>query len=1566
MIFNIKEENKGIHQETSLDQLGQRIYAQIEFLTQGVNTIDYTPQSFNQFAQFTGIYGHLRKNLTDDAMSIIEGLVSLYGALSSVTDATGFISVLTLYVKTHNQTSLLGQIQKIATNLFSDMTPQSTERPKWLNDMSSALTNWKLLVNSPSFAKISRVVSLLVTLGITDRVSVSLGNFEIFAVEALNKQANAVDLIDAVVETISFFAEGAYQCFLSGSIKPLLFSSNQIVELEEKYIQLQSEWEFVRNGNLQKFSGKDESEFDKDLSDTIDTLNTLYKTMPNGTEKKIVQQKWEALSKIRADFVSSRVRGGLRKSPLCVKIYGNSGVGKSTFADLTLAAVLKAINAPSSPDHIVTLDERDKYMSSYRSYVTGIKLDDYGNSKADFWEAAPSDWIITICNNIRQAAIMADIANKGKVSIEPRCLTITTNVKELHAGVTSNNPMSILRRAHLHVTLKVRPEFLTDNMLDSQKVLDAFGSLDTINDIWLIDIEKPIGDGEGKQNFSSWQILHKDLNIHEYLNIVISKAISHDQQQTSIVDSFKDPASLIEICSTCNRMSNTCTCEMEPHFGERIATTIKDKVASTSIVVQKLQLVAETRIEDYAVDALLTGYASLAESPYSYWTSWIPEKAMDNDYVKAGILYAGQDWIGQALRTYALNYAICTIFIAAVLSRLSYFLSFFTCGICALYFFVCYAGVVEAKKHAYLQEIHKRRGVLPELFKSVRDKHVQYACGLFASLSVIYAVVKIVKALRVSLSMQGSLQPRCISDIQQRDEESNPWAPTTQVPTTASKYFATNDMARERIAKSLGQIVIGNQFSGAIAVTTGVLGIPFHFLPSETTNASFNLNGRIIKFILNPELAVRIGNADMALIFVPNTGPLRDIVPFFNTTNITNPTQATVVGLRQDRTMFDSRIMWQLTPGVSNGPYVFNGAYYNLTGMETFPGMCMSAIISETSRKTILGFHIGGVTGTSKGCGLSILQTDLTFALEALFAKSKTFVRGPQASELDDVVAGKKIVISTEVHKKCPTNWLEPDAAVEVYGSVTRSNAFESSVIPTPISPIVEEVCGVPNIYGPPKFKQPVVREDGHIDNQLWRPWYASLSTCSQPSIGFDPVDVDWAMDDYLYELKEVFGEQKELWEKDLRPLSNVEIVSGVDGKRFIDSMNSSTSMGYPIGGPKTNYLIDLDPTPSNACPRTFKPEIWALVEELNEKAKSGVFLNQIFGASLKDEPTKVTKEKVRVFQAAPIALQILIRKYFLPVARFLSMNPLLSECAVGINSHGPEWHELSEHMAKFGDERIIAGDFAKYDLRMPEQLTLTAFAVMMEIAQWSGNYTPLDLRVMRSIAHDVCSPLVAYNGTLVRFMGTNPSGQNMTVYINSIVNSLLHRLAFNDAYPQEELTQIGSELGLNRTATFRDLCAISTYGDDAKGSVRPGYDKFNHISMAEFLAKNDITFTMPDKESEPIAFMSRFEADFLKRKDMYNPDLKQYVGALDENSIFKSLHSIMKSKVVSPLTVSAMNLSGAMREFFFHGRRTYEFRQEQMKKIAKKANLSVPDLDITYDERVAQWNERYVTPVSL
>lgn len=1624
MTSTYNEENKGTHQEISQDS-GPCIHAKMELLLTQAGITTYQPQSFINLSNFMSIHAHLRDQLTDEALSKLEGLVALYGALSSTTNSTGFVSVITLYAKTHHSKSLVGQLTAIAKDLFTDFTPQSsTDRPQWLDDMTTALTNWKLLTSSPTFSKISRVLSLLVTLGVTDRVSCSLGNFELFAVEAQNKQANAIDLVDACIDTVTFFAEGAYQCFLSGSLKPLLFNSSTVIQLEEKYIRLSSLWEFVRNGNLQEFADMDESQFDKELVDTIEQMSQMYKTMPNGAEKRIVQQKWESLSMMQNEFIATRVTGGLRKSPICVKVFGNSGVGKSTMADLTMATCLKAMNAPSSPEYIVTLDEKDKYMSTYRSYVTGIKMDDYGNSKPEFWETAPSDWIIKICNNIRQAANMADLANKGKVNIDPRVLTLTTNIETLHAGVTSNNPMSILRRCNIHIELKVRPQFMTDNMLDSDKVLEHFGTLETINDIWLITVKKPIGDGPGKQNFSSWEIVEKDMNIFEFLDYAVQRAKKHNAHQTSLVESFKDPAQLIhicdvcghlkqkcicsdeplenitesqsdseepaqlcvtcgceqdcaceyephlgdilahsvEFCSGCDHIQQCCTCNYSPHFGERIASVIKDKVDTSSLQIRKLKLITETKVEDLTVKVLLEGYSKFSQSVYSSWTSYVPEQWMDNDYVKMGILSAGEDWIGQEVERYFRNYSLMVLFFTLFASQIHRTFAFAIFLLSVPYAVTCYAGVIEAKKNAYLVEIHRRRGVLPELFKSARDKHVQYACGIFASLSVLYGVAKVVKALRHSLSMQGSLMPTSIAEIRERDAQESPWTKTEPVPATNTNWFGSTKQAVDRVNKSLGQMFIGSKFSGAFAIDSNVVCMPYHLLPKETSPAKFIIGGRHIDFIMNPKLTYRIGEKDLVLVFVPNTGPLRKTKGFFMDTNMSQPMQATVVGLNASAEFFTSRILWQFTAGVSNGPYVFNGSYYSLSGLNSFAGMCMSPIISDTTRAGILGFHIGGITGTPRGCGITLLASELTSAIPALKELNKSFMLGPHAADIEDVVAGKKIVVSPEVHRKCPTNYIEEDSAVTVYGSVTRSNPFDSAVIPTPISSIVEEVTGVKNQWGPPKFVQPIIRDDGHTDQQRWKPWFASLDVCSKPSIGFDPAFVELCMDDYLLELKETFNFQSVLWKTDMRPLTDVEIVSGKDGQRFIDSMNTSTSMGYPIGGPKSNYLVDLEPTEHNAAPRTFTPDIWALADELTERAKQGVFLNQIFGSSLKDEPTKLSKEKVRVFQAAPIALQILIRRYYLPIARFLSMNPLLAECAVGINSHGPEWHDLCEHMAKFGDDRIIAGDYAKYDLRMPAQLTLTAFATMIEIARWSGNYTNEDVKIMEAIAHDVCTPLVAFNGTLIRFMGTNPSGQNMTVYVNSIVNSLLHRLAFFDSYSSEELKSIGTELELSRPATFRDMCAISTYGDDAKGSVRVGYDKFNHVSMANYLAKNDIVFTMPDKESAPVEFMSRFDADFLKRKDLFNPDLGVYVGALDENSIFKSLHSIIKSKVVTPLSVSAMNLDGALREWFYHGPQVYEERREQVSKIALKANLVVPGVLLSYQDRVNLWHEKYTS----
>jgi hypothetical protein len=274
----------------------------------------------------------------------------------------------------------------------------------------------------------------------------------------------------------------------------------------------------------------------------------------------------------------------------------------------------------------------------------------------------------------------------------------------------------------------------------------------------------------------------------------------------------------------------------------------------------------------------------------------------------------------------------------------------------------------------------------------------------------------------------------------------------------------------------------------------------------------------------------------------------------------------------------------------------------------------------------------------------------------------------------------------------------------------------------------------------------------------------------------------------------------------------------------------------------------------------------------------------------------------------------------------------------------------LANHVKKFGEDRILAGDYSKYDLRMPAQLMFASFRIMMDIGKHCG-YSDRDLKIMEGTATDICYPLMAYNGDLIQLLGSNPSGQPLTVYINDTGNSLLLRCAYFSIYKDRKTLP-----------KFRDVCALITYGDDAKGSVKEGYDEYNHISVAKFLEQHDMKFTMPDKESEPTPYMMDVEADFLKRKNVYCEDTGLIMGALDEESIFKSLHATLKSKALTKEQQSMQNIDGALREWFAHGREVYEARREQMQQVARLADIAhgCTVIHETYDDRLAVWKKRY------
>jgi hypothetical protein len=335
--------------------------------------------------------------------------------------------------------------------------------------------------------------------------------------------------------------------------------------------------------------------------------------------------------------------------------------------------------------------------------------------------------------------------------------------------------------------------------------------------------------------------------------------------------------------------------------------------------------------------------------------------------------------------------------------------------------------------------------------------------------------------------------------------------------------------------------------------------------------------------------------------------------------------------------------------------------------------------------------------------------------------------------------------------------------------------------------------------------------------------------------------------------------------------------------------------------------------------------------------------------ATLKDEATKVDSEKVRVFQAVALALGMGIRKYFLPIARVLSLNPELSESAVGVNAFSNQWDVLMSHAEKFAqDDRVVAWDYSKYDVRMNSQMTYAVLMTFIDIAEVCS-YGKDDLQIMNAMVADIIHPLIDYNGTMIMAYNMNTSGNNITVNINSVANSFYVRMGLFHACPEVQ--------------DFRQVVSAMTYGDDFKGSVASEYrERFNFRVFKEFLAEHGMKITDPNKTDKIEDDMAVDDADFLKRQSSYIPEIGTRIGKLTKSSMYKPLLANVKSKTETPEVVAISCVETYMHELFAHGRQEYEKDQPVIKELCERVlDFVPPAVAFTFDERVEMWKEKYL-----
>jgi hypothetical protein len=623
----------------------------------------------------------------------------------------------------------------------------------------------------------------------------------------------------------------------------------------------------------------------------------------------------------------------------------------------------------------------------------------------------------------------------------------------------------------------------------------------------------------------------------------------------------------------------------------------------------------------------------------------------------------------------------------------------------------------------------------------------------------------------------------------------------------------------------------------------------------------------------------------------------------------------------------------------------------------SFNGLCMATHIRDAKNDSyIVGFHLAGTQEKFGMCAAEMVtKQHLESAIERLNANRLVV---PMASEgtFETNQYGIDYAPAPYISPKSPARFQE-EIAFDHYGMIDQFAVRpRTSVAPSILSESVKEATGVENIYGPPANCR-----KGEDRIPPWQPYQEYLSSVGSCSHTMDPRILSWAVLDYTSTIDKALSTDlgKKLL-KEVRVLTDEEAINGVEGMSFVDPLKTNTSMGFPINKPKKEYMTMLH-NEDGTITRIMDERAVALAKKQEEIYRNGERCYPVFKACTKDEPTKLSKKKVRIFQAAPVSLSINVRKRFLTICHWFSNLPLITECAVGINSHGPAWTQLIEHVSKYGKERMVAGDFTAYDQNMSCHLTLLAYQILIHIAVASGNYTDDDIKIMQGIATDVCFPVINLNGELMQMHGTNPSGQNLTVYVNSIVNSLYQRYIYYAIYPMDQYTGV-----------FQDHVALTTYGDDNLMSVSKDRPYYNHTTMQKEYAKIGLTYTMADKESESVPYLPLEKTDFLKRKSRFDPNYvfeengQQYEGMylalLDETAIFKSLHCNAISASATRDEVALSCLESAMSEWFLYGESVYEARRKQMTHVVELMEYQnlIGSTLMPYSVRESLWMENY------
>jgi hypothetical protein len=1094
-------------------------------------------------------------------------------------------------------------------NIFEQQAAVSGEKMptgvEWLSKIPDLRENWDTIRNAPIFGKISALISVAASVGLCSVTNLkwSVQGIDLFRVGTISKHSTAIDLVGAVLDTVVYFIEGGYECFKQRSFSPFLFSNNDGRNLDDLYFPLLElhEHAMVFNLHEKKVTIKGELktindiEYSQLLDEALELAERLFKSARGTWQQGYLEKRIDVLRKNRAAYQAKRIDGSMRFAPFTVYVWGDSGRGKTTIAQVVMADCLAASGVDPDTKNTAIIKESYKFDSTLKGHTTGIFFDDLGNTKSDFLDKAPTERIIDINNNMITYANKADLHEKGKIEIRPRVFVITSNAPLAHhANVGSICPYSIVRRADVHLEVEVKKEFaLQDGRLDSAKALEAFPGDSLVNDIWDLHIYTPLEKKNGGDNSHLRHIdgvtENKPRTIDQTLRFLTTKCKKHFENQRQLIKKGEGLVASRKYCPECNLAHNLCECEAIRELDFCLAA--RDIVGGVDN--DDLELLSDEEGEQQAsleesFDFIKDQFESMG-ARVSNFVGKFPTWLFTNRLVSGAYMLcnARRFLTFEKKARRGVGFSMLSTLTACTMFEQTN--SLMCGGIVLGSHALMYGGLLAKWRNDRMNELLSRRDATIDVFRSIRESKTKAFISMCAIAGVIY---KFTGIFRTAVALhQSALVPDNIEEIEKRDAEVNPWATAVaaELHVTDKSATMTFDQILSKVEANLCHgVFVENGFQqkcDVLALGGNIFMMPLHVFKNRkdmrallTRKDPSELNSTF-KAIVSTNYMIPIPGKDLCLVNIASGGVFADIRHLFPD-KITASGSGHFLYKNGDGSMRSDPIRIIYTKDSKSGGAGFD---YELP-YDTFTGLCMGVVVANFARKCIGGVHLRGIPDSPRGKALTVTQKEIQDVWDEAHKKWKGAFPSTVNGDFPTTRYEKQVLVTQDIHEKSPVNYLPVGSNVEYLGQDGRRVTYtKSKVRKTPISDTVAEVTGVENQYGAPKFHRT-------------RMWQASLAHSANPSAGIEGSLVEAAYKDYVDGLISVFKLDKfKLWVlSELAPMTDMEALCGKDGKRFIDAMPKGTSKGYPLSGPKREMIKLLDPLnyPDFQCPAEAHPMI--------------------------------------------------------------------------------------------------------------------------------------------------------------------------------------------------------------------------------------------------------------------------------------------------------------------------------------------------------------------------------------